>query len=89
VELEKEVSGTNHVRNEGVLYRVKEEWNILQTIQRRKTNWIGHILHKNCLLKHVVERKIEGRIQVKRSWGRRHKKLLDDLKEKKVYWKLK
>jgi len=83
------VSGTNHVRKEGVLHRVKKERNILQTIQRRKTNWIGHILHRNCLLKHVVERKIEGRLQVLGRWGRRHKKLLDDLKEKKVYWKLK
>ena len=27
-------------------------------------NRIGHILHWNCLLKHVIEGKIEGRIQV-------------------------
>ena len=79
------VSRTNRVRNEGV----KEERNILQTIQRRKTNWIGNILHRNCLLKHVVKRKIEGSIQVMGRWGRRHKKLMDGLKEKKVYWRLK
>jgi hypothetical protein len=42
-------------------YRVKEDWNILQTIKRRKANWIGHILHRNCLLKHVIEEKIEGK----------------------------
>jgi hypothetical protein len=42
--------------------RFKEDWNILQTIKRRKANWIGHILHRNCLLKHVVEEKIEGKI---------------------------
>jgi hypothetical protein len=41
----------------------KEERNILQTIKRRKANWISHILHGNCLLKHVVEGKIEGRIE--------------------------
>jgi hypothetical protein len=31
------------------------------TIKRRKANWIGHILHRNYLLKHVTEGKREGR----------------------------
>jgi hypothetical protein len=52
------------VRNEEVLRRVKEERNILHAVKRRKTNWIGHILRRNCLLKHVIEGKIEGRIEV-------------------------
>jgi hypothetical protein len=43
------------VRNEKVLHRVKEERNILHTIKRRKANWTGHILRRNCLLKHVIE----------------------------------
>jgi hypothetical protein len=55
------VSWTDRVRNEEVLHRVKEERKILHTIQRRKANWIGHILGRNCLLKHVTEGKIEGR----------------------------
>jgi len=42
------------VKNEEVLYRVKEEINILHTIKRRKANWIGHILCRNCLLKHII-----------------------------------
>jgi ppGpp synthetase/RelA/SpoT-type nucleotidyltranferase len=54
------------VRNEEVLQRVKEERNILHKIQRRKANWIGHILSRNCLLKHVIEGKLEGRIEMKR-----------------------
>jgi hypothetical protein len=29
-------------------------------IQKKKANWIGHILHRNCLLKHVTEGKIEA-----------------------------
>jgi hypothetical protein len=29
-------------------------------IKRRKANWIGHILRRHCLLKHVIERKREG-----------------------------
>jgi hypothetical protein len=57
------ISWTNHVRNEEVLYRVKEETNILHTTQRRKGNWIGHILRRNCLLKHMIEGKLEGRIE--------------------------
>ena len=32
------------MKNEEVLHRVKEERNILATIQRRKANWIGYIL---------------------------------------------
>ena len=46
------------MRNEEVLQRVKEEKNILQTIKRRKANWIGHIWHRNCLLKQVTEGKM-------------------------------
>jgi hypothetical protein len=34
---------TNHVRNEEVLLRVKEQRNILHEIRKRKANWIGHI----------------------------------------------
>jgi len=41
---------TNHVMNEEILHTVKEERHILHTIKRRKANWIGHILHTNCIL---------------------------------------
>jgi len=51
-------SWTNRMRNEGVLRRVKEERNILHTIKIRKTKWNGHMLCRNCLLKHVTERKV-------------------------------
>jgi hypothetical protein len=30
-----------------------------------KANWIGHILRRNCCLKHVTEGKIDGRIEVR------------------------
>jgi hypothetical protein len=39
-------------------------------------------LGRNCLLKHVIEGKIEGRIGVTGRRGRRHKQLLSDLKGK-------
>jgi hypothetical protein len=37
------------------------ERNILQATKRRKVNWMGHILRRNCLLKHVIAGKIEER----------------------------
>jgi hypothetical protein len=48
------ISLTNRVRNE-VLHRAKEERNIVHTIKRRKAN----MLRRNCLLKHVIEGKLE------------------------------
>jgi hypothetical protein len=57
------ISWIDRVRNGEVLYRVKEERNILHSIERRKDNWIGHILCTNCLLKHVIEGKVEGKIE--------------------------
>ena len=50
-----------HVRTEDVLLRVNEQRNILHEIRNRKANWIGHILRRNCLLKQVIEGKINGR----------------------------
>ena len=72
-------------------YRVKGERNILQTIKRGKANWNGHILHWNCLLKHVIEGKIEGRVGVTGREGRRRKQLLNYLKniENTGNWKRK
>jgi hypothetical protein len=43
------------VRNEEVLHRVKEDENIVHTIKRRKADWMGDNLLKNCLLKHVIK----------------------------------
>jgi hypothetical protein len=83
------ISWTDRVRNEEVLQRVKEERNILHTIKRRKVNWIGHILRRNCVLKHVIEGNRERRIEVTKRRGRRRKQLLDDHKERRGHLKLK
>ena len=61
-----EISWTDHVRNEDVLLRVKEQRNILHEIRKRKANWIGHILRRNCLLQRAIEGKIQWGIEVKR-----------------------
>ena len=79
------IGWTDHVRNEEVLLRVNEQRNILQEIRKRKANWIGHIWRRNCLLKQVIEGKIEWEMEVARRRGRRRKKLLDDLKDRRGY----
>jgi len=35
---------TDHVRNEEVLFRVKEQRNNLYEIRKPKSNWMDHIL---------------------------------------------
>jgi hypothetical protein len=83
------ISWTNRVRNKEVFLRVEEQRNILHEIRKRKANWIGHILRRNCLLQWVIEGKIKGGIEGTGRRGRRSKKLLDDLKERRGYSHLK
>ncbi|PNF29688.1 hypothetical protein B7P43_G13064 [Cryptotermes secundus] len=83
------MSWTDYVRNEKVLIRVSEQRNVLHEIRKRKANWIGHVLRRNCLLKEAIEGKIEGRIEVTRRRGRRRKKMLDDLGDRRGYCHLK
>jgi hypothetical protein len=77
------------VRNEEVLLIVKKQRNILHEIRKWKANWIGHILHRNCLLRRVIEGKIKEGVEVTGKRGRRRRKLLDDLKERRGYSHLK
>jgi len=67
----------DHVRNEEMLRRDKEERNILHAINGSKAKLMGHILRRNCLLKHVTEGKIEGTGRR----GRKRQHLLDCFKE--------
>jgi hypothetical protein len=53
------------------------------------SNWISHILRRNCILQRVTEGKIQGRIEVTGRQGRIHRKVLDDLKERRGYSHLK
>jgi hypothetical protein len=53
-----------------------------------KAHWVGHILRRICLLKHVTEGKIKKR-EVRGRRERRRKQLMCDLKERRWYWKLK
>ena len=71
-----------------MLLRVNEQMNILHEIRKRKATWIGHILRRNCLIQQAIEGKIKGQIEVTRR-GRKRKKLLDDLKDRRGYCQLK
>jgi hypothetical protein len=73
------ISGTDHVRIEELLLRVKEQRNILHEISKRKANWFGDILRRNCLLRQVIEGKIKGGIRVTVRRGKSRKKLLNYL----------
>jgi hypothetical protein len=79
------ISWTDHVRNEEVLLRVKEQRNILHEISKRKTNWIVYIFRRNRLLRQVIEGIINVGIEVTGRRGRRRRKLLEDLRERRKY----
>jgi len=49
----------------------------------------GHLLRRNCLLKRVIGGKMEKRIDVTGRRGRRRKRLLDEHKKERGYWRLK
>jgi len=83
------ISWTDHVRNEEALFRVNEQRNILHEISKRKANWIGHILRRNCLIQRVIEGKVKGGIGMAGKRGRRRRNLLDGLEDSRGYCELK
>ena len=77
------VKCSEKVTNEQVLVRTGEKRTLLNNILRRKANWVGHILRRNCLLQHAIE----GQMTEAKGVGRRTQ-LLDDLRNRR-YWELK
>jgi hypothetical protein len=65
--------------------RKEEQRNILHEISK----WKGDILRRNCLLQQIIDGMIKGGIEGTGRRGRRHTKLLDDLKERRGYSHLK
>ena len=45
------ISWKEKITNEEVLRIINEERSIIRTIRKKTTNWIGHILRRNCLQK--------------------------------------
>jgi hypothetical protein len=60
-------------------------------LQNEYQLWLTETTPRNkaVILYYVVERKIKGRIEVTERRGKGSKQLLDHLKEKRGYWKLK
>jgi predicted metal-dependent hydrolase len=50
-------------------------------IKRRKTKWVGHILRRNCLLKHVTGGNIEGVKEEMKKTREEMKAAKDDVKK--------
>jgi hypothetical protein len=76
------IKWSEKVINEQVLEHIGEKRTLLNSILRRKFNWIGHILRRNCLLGDVIE----GQMTEVKGVGRRRTKLLDDLRNRRRYW---
>jgi len=53
------------------------ERNILHAMERGNAYSIGHFVRRNCLLKHIID----GKIEVSGRRGIRSKQLLDDFKD--------
>jgi len=81
--------GTNTTTTIKNCNELKRKRSNLDTLKIRKSNWIGHIWRRNCLLNHLTEGKIEGRIEMTARRGKRRQQLLDKLKERRGYRKLK
>jgi len=62
---------------------------MLRRVNRKKADWIGHILRGSHLQRRVIEGRIKGRIHVTERRGKRRKQLPNDLKEMKEYCRLK
>ena len=78
------IKWSDKVTNEQVLERIGEKKALLNNILCRKTNWIGYILRRNCLLRDAIEGQM---MEVK--GVRRRTQLLDDLRNRRRYWELK
>ena len=75
------VSYTEHKTNEEVLNLVGEKRVLIETIIRRKKNWIGHVLRGEGMMKEIIEGKFNGR----KGRGRNRIGMLDHLKEGGTY----
>jgi len=71
------------VSNEEVLRLVQEQRSLVHVIKQRQANWIGHVLRHDCLLKTVLEGKIDGK-RPREEPRRKMPDLLMEQKDKKI-----
>ena len=79
------ISWTEKITNEEVLRRVGKKRSMVETIVRRKKNWIGHTMRGYGLMKKVMKWKMEG----KRGRGRKRIGMIDESMENEQYGDLK
>ena len=79
------IKWSEKVTNEQVIDRIGEKRTLLNNIARRKVNWIGHNLRRNCLLRDATE----GQMTEVKGVGSRTTQLLDDIRNRRRYWELK
>ena len=79
------IKWSEKVTNEQDLDRIGENRTLVNNILCRKANWIGHILRRNSLLHDAIE----GQMTEMKGVGRRRTRLLDDLRNRRIYWELK
>ena len=69
------VKWIDKIKNAVVLERVGEGRIMLELIRKRKINWLGHWLRRNCLLKDALEGMVNG-TNVR---GRRSYQMIDNI----------
>jgi len=60
------ISWKDHVSNETVLQRVGEKWHLTKTIREGQALWIGHVSHRDTLVKDVIQGRMKGKKQIER-----------------------
>ena len=78
------ISWTERVSNDEVLRIVGEERMLIKTCKERQKKWVGHILRHDGLLKDVIEGRLEG----KRPRGRKGLMMLDSIKGREPYQRM-
>ena len=78
------IKWSEKVTNEEVLDRIGEKRTLLNNILRMKVNWIGDIMRRNGLLHDAIV----GQMTEVTGVGRKTTQLLDDLRNRRRYWKL-
>jgi hypothetical protein len=79
------ISWTQKISNEEVLMKVGEHRSVLNIINQRKHNWIGHILRHEGLLRTILE----GRMVGKAARGRKRLNMLSDILKNDSYAEVK
>ncbi|CAG9835277.1 unnamed protein product [Diabrotica balteata] len=73
------ISWTEHVTNNKVIRRINKRMEVLETIKTQKLQYLGHVMRNERY--NLVQLIIQGKIQGKRSVGRRRISWLRNLRE--------